>query len=74
MDIAEFKNGFRRLSVSERLLLLHELWDELAADNSTLDLSSDEQAELEQRFAEHVSAPGTGRSWDDVRRDIRGRH
>ena len=74
MDVAEIKKGFHELSVEDRLRLLHDLWDELATEPSALDLSADEQAELQRRFDEHAADGETSTAWDQVRNAIRGRH
>lgn len=74
MDVSEIKKGFQELSVEDRLRLLQELWDELATVPSALDLSADEQAELERRFREHVADDTTSKPWEQVRSEIRGRH
>jgi putative addiction module component (TIGR02574 family) len=74
MNAAELKQGFRDLSRDERLRLLQELWDELAADDQMPELSEVERLELEQRFAEHTAAPETAKSWAQVKAEIQGRH
>lgn len=74
MDVSEIKKGFHELSMDERLRLLHDLWEELSAEPSALDLSGDEQAELERRFVEHIADEKSSLPWERVRNEVRGRH
>jgi len=73
VNVAEIKKSFHALPLDERQRLLYDLWDELSADTNSFDLSKEEQAELERRFDEHVAAPETSVSWEQVRDKLRGR-
>lgn len=63
---------YRRLTISERLQLVEDIWDSIAedADATTLPLSEAELAELERRRAEMEANPGLGERWDVVRARI----
>lgn len=54
-----------RLPPSDRLALLEEIWDSLAASPEDVPVADWHKAELERRL-EHP-ALGPGESWDDVR-------
>lgn len=55
------------LSFSERLLLVQDLWDSLNAED--IPLEQWQQDELDRRKAAYQANPGSGRSWEDVKRD-----
>lgn len=60
------------LSPSERLLLVQDLWDSLNAED--IPLEQWQQDELDRRKAAYQANPGSGRSWEDVKRRIMERH
>ncbi|WP_272819206.1 addiction module protein [Scytonema hofmannii] len=60
------------LSPSERLLLAQDLWDSLSVED--IPLSEWQKQELDRRKAIYETNPGSGRSWDDVKRRIIERH
>ena len=56
------------LSVSERIQLVEDIWDSIAADASnTVELSQAQMAELHRRVAEHWADPSTAVPWEQVR-------
>ena len=58
----------RQLSVSERLQLVEDLWDTIAADapDDAFPVTPELAAELERRLAEHQADPAAARPWDEV--------
>jgi putative addiction module component (TIGR02574 family) len=61
---------FNELSVSERIQLVEDLWDSVAAENPPLPLSEDEIAELNRRLDELERNPESGIPWEQVKADI----
>ena len=51
------------------------LWESLseAGREAGLDLTSDEAAELDRRWADHVQRPESAIPWDDVQRKLTDR-
>lgn len=62
------------LSPAEKLQLVEDLWDELAANPDDVPVHDWQIQELERRKANLQANPATGLSWDDVKRRIRSRH
>ena len=59
---------YLKLSVSERIQLVEDIWDSIAAEESdTVELSQAQRAELHRRVAEHRADPSTGVPWEQVR-------
>lgn len=54
-----------RLPPSDRLALLGEIWDSLAASPEDVPVPDWHKAELDRRLDD--PAPGAGESWDEVR-------
>jgi putative addiction module component (TIGR02574 family) len=62
------------LSPSEKLQLVEDLWDDLAASPSDVPISDWQLAELDRRKANLKSNPASGISWDEVKRRVRTHH
>jgi putative addiction module component (TIGR02574 family) len=60
-------------TVAERLLVVEQIWDSIAAEQAPLPLLPAQQAELDRRLERHRSAPGEGSSWEDVRARIQSK-
>ncbi len=58
--------GIDRLSVSERLALLGEIWDSVSADVQASAISDELKAELERRLAKADAYPETLVPWEEV--------
>ena len=65
--------GMDRLGIEERLALVEELWDSIAAETSAIPLTEAQKAELERRVAEHDANPDDVVSWDEIRESVAGR-
>ena len=62
---------FDDLSVPEQILHVQELWDRIAAHPDQVPVTEAQRAELRRRLADHGDDPSVGRSWEDVRDDLR---
>jgi putative addiction module component (TIGR02574 family) len=62
-----------KLPPDERAELAMALWESLTDQEreSELDLNSDQKAELDRRWAEHLANPESAISWEEVRRKLR---
>jgi putative addiction module component (TIGR02574 family) len=57
-----------KLSVSERIQLVEDIWDSIAAEASeTIELSQAQKDELHRRVAAHRADPSTAVPWEQVR-------
>jgi putative addiction module component (TIGR02574 family) len=68
---AEFEQLFH-LSVPGRLQLVQDLWDSIAAQPETVPVPQWQKEELARRKAEYLKNPDSGRTWDEVQREILG--
>ena len=61
-----------KLPADERAELAMALWDSLTDQEreSELELSSDQKAELDRRWAEHLEHPDSAIPWSEVRRKL----
>lgn len=66
---AALRDRIRQLAPSERLDLMIEIWESLDADE--VKVTAAEQELLDVRLADLEANPGTGRSWEEIERDLR---
>ena len=62
------------LSPPEKLQLVEDLWDDLAATPSEVPVYEWQKKELARRKTNLMSMPASGLSWDEVKRRIRSRY
>jgi len=62
------------LSPSEKLQLVEDLWDDLAADPPAVPIHDWQKDELTRRKANLLRNPASGMSWDEVQKKVRSRH
>ena len=60
----------RRLGLAERIRLVEELWDSIAAEADTLPVPESHQVELERRRVLHRENPSAVLPWEEVRRQL----
>lgn len=71
MSILKFTTEYMKLTVSERIQLVEDIWDSIAAEApETVGLSPDQQAELHRRLAAHRADPSTAVPWEQVRSEL----
>lgn len=61
-----------KLSVSERIQLVEDIWDSIAAEPDAFPLTDEQRAELDQRLADAETNPGRGRPWSEVKARLLG--
>jgi putative addiction module component (TIGR02574 family) len=54
------------LGVKERLDLIEEIWDSIAAHPETLPLTAAQRKELDRRKREHRQDPSAAKPWSEV--------
>ncbi len=59
--------GIDQLGVDERLALVEEIWDSIAADSAAVPLTDAQRSELDRRLKEHESNPEAVIPWDKVK-------
>jgi putative addiction module component (TIGR02574 family) len=62
------------LSPSEKLQLVEDLWDDLAANPENVPVHDWQLNELARRKANLTNQPAAGLSWHDIKRRIRSRY
>lgn len=58
--------GLDHLPVEQRLALVQELWDSIAASEERLPLSEAKRQELDRRLADHEANPNEVIPWEQI--------
>lgn len=75
MTKAALRDELRKLSLAERLELVEELWDSIAAEceHEPFPHTADQRADLERRLAEADADHAGGAPWEEMLERIRQR-
>jgi len=70
---ANLKNQIKKLSVSERILLAEEIWNSIAEENQTFELTSSQKDELDRRIDSLQDPKIVLRNWVEIRNEFLGK-
>ncbi len=56
-----------QLSLSERILVVEQIWDSIAAEQVSLPATSKQQEELDRRLHAYRDSAVEGASWEEVK-------
>jgi putative addiction module component (TIGR02574 family) len=73
MDIKETRKQIMKLSMAERIILVEEIWDDIAAEQESVELSEAQKPELDRRLDAYQRSPEEGSSWEEVKARILAR-
>lgn len=65
--------GIDALSAADRLVLLQEIWDSLAATPEQIPVTESQKQDLDRRLAELDADPGIGLTWEEIKARVRGK-
>ena len=67
---AELKD-ILELSVAERIQLVEDIWDSIAAVPESISLTENERQELDRRLEAYAQNPDEGISWEELKNKVR---
>ena len=70
MSVSIKSLGIDRLGIEERLELVEQIWDSIAADSAAVPLTDPQRAELDRRIADHEANPDDVVSWEKVKTSV----
>ena len=65
--------GFDNLSPDDQIDYVQSLWDRIAAKPDQVPVPDWHRQVLRQRMADHEASPLEGKSWDEVRDELRNK-
>lgn len=60
------------MSVNDRLRIVEDIWDSIAADSKDLKVSNELRQELDRRLEAYKEDPDAGVSWEDLDNRLAG--
>ena len=74
MGPEEIKAEVNRLELSEKLLLVEDIWDSIAAANSDIPMPEWQKSELEHRYGEYKAGSLELHDWESVHAGLREKY
>ncbi len=65
------KLDIQELSQSERILLAEKLWDSVADNQDSLEITASQKKVLEERLEAYKRSPNEGSSWEEVKNEMK---
>jgi len=72
MNVSAMLAEIAKLPVEERIQLVQDIWDTVAADNEVPDLTEQQKQELDRRIAELDADPNNVLTWEEIKARVRG--
>lgn len=70
----QIKEEISKLELSEKLLLVEDIWDSIAAGNSEIPMPEWQKRELEKRYKEYKEGKLELHDWKSVHEDLRNKY
>ena len=70
----QIRNEVSKLGLSEKLLLVEDIWDSIAANNSEIPMPMWQKQELDRRYKEYKEGKLGLHNWDDVHKGLREKY
>ena len=70
----EIKKEISELGLSEKLLLVEDIWDSIASDNSEIPMPVWQNEELDKRYKEYKEGKLGLHDWEEVHKDLREKY
>ena len=63
-----------KLSLSEKLILVEDIWDSIARNNAILPMPEWQKVELDKRYSDYKSAKLSLHDWESLHEELRKKH
>jgi putative addiction module component (TIGR02574 family) len=70
----EIKREIKKLNLSEKLLLIEDIWDSIAQSNSELPMPEWQKRELDKRYSQYKAGEQNLHDWQSVHEGIRNKY
>ncbi|MBN2625363.1 MAG: addiction module protein [Spirochaetales bacterium] len=64
------EQALSNMTIEEKIILVEDIWDTIAASKETSNLTDVQIKDLEQREEHYKQNPGTALSWDSYRSEL----
>jgi putative addiction module component (TIGR02574 family) len=63
----EIISEIKKISVSERILIVEDIWDSIFDSNEQLSITPEQKTELDKRYLDYKRNPDNKSSWEEVK-------
>jgi putative addiction module component (TIGR02574 family) len=70
MSLSFSLEDIRRLPMADRIRLVGDIWDSIAASEDEVPLSDAQREELQRRLETYRRDPRAGKTWEDVKKSL----
>jgi putative addiction module component (TIGR02574 family) len=74
MKPEELKSEINGLALSEKLLLVEDIWNSIAADNGDIPMPEWQKKELDRRYREYKEGKLQLHDWEAVHEELRAKY
>ncbi len=74
MKTQEIVKEIEKLGLSEKLILVEDIWDEIARNSGELPMPEWQKVEIEKRYREYQEGNLKLHDWESVHEDIRNKY
>ncbi|MDB9316034.1 addiction module protein [Spirulina sp. CS-785/01] len=72
MDIKATLTEIATLSIEDRIRLVQAIWDSIAAEQMSPDLTDAQKQELDRRIDDDTTHPDNTLTWEEIKTSIQG--
>ncbi|BAZ27877.1 imidazole glycerol phosphate synthase subunit HisH [Cylindrospermum sp. NIES-4074] len=72
MDISATLNEIKALSITDRIRIVQEILESIAAEQTYPDLTAAQKRELDRRITDYEANPDDVMTWEEIKASIRG--
>jgi putative addiction module component (TIGR02574 family) len=73
MDFTEALSAVNSMSIEDRIRLVEAIWDGIAAQQPSSELTEAQKQELDRRLAEDEASPDDVVAWEDINAETKAR-
>jgi len=74
MRLEEIKQEINRLKLTEKLILIEDVWDSIAQKNQELPMPEWQKRELDQRYKSYKAGEQNLHDWESVHESLRNKY
>ena len=74
METSDIIKEIDNLGLSEKLILVEDLWDSIARSNAELPLSEWQKSELDKRYTSYKNGELNLHAWESVHENLRNKY
>ena len=74
MRTEEIVKEVDKLGLSEKLILVEDIWDAIARNNAELPMPEWQKAELDRRYADYKNGNIKLHNWEGVHKELRNKY